>query len=253
MAIKKSLYQLLGVGPDVSPENLKAAYDAHLARFADATTPEDLSTKAILRDAFEILSDPLRRTQYDARLREERIRALSSGGEDERPRPANARPRIEIPDPDPVRSHANLLYGLAALVIACAVGIWVYFDHAHKLAAQRIEEARIAAADAKREDEERRREESLQWAKERIDADRQAAEERRRQVDFERANRQSDYEQRAQSQMAANAARRDQDEKRRAEYQRQREEQEALMRSRQQLERDRRYLQELERNRGQKF
>ena len=91
MAFKKSLYQILEIRSDATAEALKEAYEARLARLADAVSAEDLSTRSMLRDAFEILGDPLRRKQYDERLREELIRALSSGMDEERPRGARQR------------------------------------------------------------------------------------------------------------------------------------------------------------------
>src|SRR3954468_20758035 len=101
MALKKSLYQLLAVSPDASADAIKAAYDAHAERLANAITIEDRSHHAILRDAADILIDPARRKHYDETLREERIRALSSGMDEPRPRPANAR----VEDANPGESN----------------------------------------------------------------------------------------------------------------------------------------------------
>jgi len=253
MATKKSLYQLLQVSPDASPDTLKAAYDAHVAKIAGAASAEDLSNRAILRDAFEILSDPMRRKQYDERLREERVRSLASGMEGERPRPANARMTDETPDGPDRSPMEKLMYGMAALVVAGAAGGWVYSDHTRKVAAQRLEAEKLATEARKLEAEERARAEYLKLQNDQLEATRQGMEERQRQAEVERTKRQLAHDQQVQSQQAAMEERRKQAELRNAEYQRQREEQESLRRSQMQLERDRRYLNELERNRGQKF
>jgi len=253
MATKRSLYQLLQVVPTASPEELKAAYDAHAARLADAVSAEDLSNRALLREAFEMLSDPVRRKQYDAQLREERVRSLASGMEGERPRPANARMQVEAPEPSDRSPMEKLMYGVAAVVIAGAAGGWVYSDHTRKVAAQRLEAERIAAESRKLEAEERARAETVKLQYDRLEANRQSIEERQRQYEIERVKRQLAHDQQVQSQQAAMEERRKNEAMRNAEYQRQREEQENLRRSQMQLERDRRYLNELELNRGQKF
>ena len=64
-------YQILGVPFGASPEEIKAAYSAWLARLkqqmsgGEAPAPDFLDT---LRHAYKVLSDPLARQQYDAGL-----------------------------------------------------------------------------------------------------------------------------------------------------------------------------------------
>ena len=173
--------------------------------------------------------------------------------EGERPRPANARMTDETPDGPDRSPMEKLMYGMAALVVAGAAGGWVYSDHTRKVAAQRLEAEKLATEARKLEAEERARAEYLKLQNDQLEATRQGMEERQRQAEVERTKRQLAHDQQVQSQQAAMEERRKQAELRNAEYQRQREEQESLRRSQMQLERDRRYLNELERNRGQKF
>ena len=255
MAFKKSLYQILEIRSDATAEALKEAYEARLARLADAVSAEDLSTRSMLRDAFEILGDPLRRKQYDERLREELIRALSSGMDEERPRPANARSNSDVQpfDPVPVRHNWHVMYGTAALIIACVTGAWVYFDHTRQVAAQRIAAEKFAAEERRLEQEARRRDEMANWSKDRAEANRQASEYRQRQAEIDRSSQQYSSEKQRQAYQAAAEEQKKQAQRRNAELQLQREEQENLRRSQAQLERERRYLKELESNRGMKF
>jgi hypothetical protein len=252
MAPRKSLYQLLEVSADAGPEVVKAAYEARTAQLAGSPTIDAKNDRAILAGAFEVLADPARRKQYDEWLREERRRALTSGGTDEeRPRPANAsamqsgsRTGLDM---------TQVMFGLAALVLACGAGAWVYFDHVHKVAAQRLEAERIALEAKKREEDAAHRSSLTDWAKDRADAAREAAEARQLQMASERARQQLQREQQRANQLMGNEERNRLLAQQRAEQQRQREEQESLRRSQQQLQREKRYLQELENNRTMKF
>jgi signal peptidase I len=59
------LYQLLGVTPESSEDEIRAAYYRRL-RFDQPLTDEETSSARDLREAYEILSDPDRRETYDA-------------------------------------------------------------------------------------------------------------------------------------------------------------------------------------------
>lgn len=65
--MKKTLYQLLGVQADASPEEIASAYKAAGERLAEAGN-DDRNQKIILREAFQVLSHPQRRAAYDASL-----------------------------------------------------------------------------------------------------------------------------------------------------------------------------------------
>jgi len=253
VAGKRSLYQALGVREDATAEAIEAAYKERAAGLADAVTAEDLNSRTIAREAYEVLREPVRRKSYDERLRDERIRALSSGMEEDRKRPANAGASLESIETSPKHGHAQLMYGSSALILACVVGLWVYFDHTHKIAAQRLEAERVAAEAKRLEDEARRREEMVNWSKDRSEASREVSAYRQRQAEIERSRNLSVNEAQRQAMQAAAEDRRKQAELRSAELQRQREEQENLRRAQIQLERERRYLRELEQNRPHKF
>jgi signal peptidase I len=59
------LYALLGVAPGATDEEIRSAYHRRL-RFDDVETAEGNQRMQELRDAYEVLSDPDRRRDYDA-------------------------------------------------------------------------------------------------------------------------------------------------------------------------------------------
>jgi len=59
------LYSVLGVMPDASPDEIREAYYRGL-RFDDLGTPEANERSRDLREAYHVLSDPVRRQSYDA-------------------------------------------------------------------------------------------------------------------------------------------------------------------------------------------
>jgi S1-C subfamily serine protease len=65
--MKRTLYEVLGVGPEASAEEIAAAYRKRLTEL-EATPSQDQSAMALARDAHDILSDTYLRTNYDASL-----------------------------------------------------------------------------------------------------------------------------------------------------------------------------------------
>jgi curved DNA-binding protein CbpA len=246
---KRTLYQTLQVSPAAEPEVIKAAYEARFAALKESVAPEVAAERTILREAYELLCDPVRRKLYDTKLKEERLRALSSGGEEEpRPRPANARSSLAA-EPS-AHSHVSWMAGISLLVAVGVGGTWVWLDHKRKVEAQRLEAERQAEDARLKEERARLQRETVDWIKDRTDATMEAQEQRRQEIMRQNDNRRLEYDrQRAAQQEQMEEQRRRQAEQR-ATYEEQRREQENLRRSQQQLERDRRYLQELERNRG---
>jgi signal peptidase I len=59
------LYSLLGVTPQSSEDEIRAAYYRHL-HFGQPVTDDEAAHARELREAYEILSDPYRRQSYDA-------------------------------------------------------------------------------------------------------------------------------------------------------------------------------------------
>jgi curved DNA-binding protein CbpA len=245
---KRTLYQALQVSPAAEPEVIKAAYEARFAALKESSAPEVAAERTILREAYELLCDPVRRKLYDVKLKEERLRALSSGGEEEpRPRPANAR-ASRTAEPG-ANSHIGWMAGISLLLAVSIGGTWVWLDHKHKVEAQRLEAERQVEDARLKEERARLQRETVDWAKGRADATREAAEQRRQEIMRQSDNRRLEYDRQRISQQEQMEERRRQQAEQRANYEEQRREQENLRRSQQQLERDRRYLQELERNR----
>ncbi len=65
---KKTLYELLGVAPDATPDAIKTAYDA-----AAADTGLDPGQRVALKEAASVLSSPRRRAVYDSSLRQRQL------------------------------------------------------------------------------------------------------------------------------------------------------------------------------------
>lgn len=123
---KKTLYQVLHVNTTAAPEVIKAAYEARMAALKDNAAPEVAAERIFIREAYELLADPVRKKLYDEKLREQ-FRSLSGGGmEEARPRPANA--RLEhVAEPSPGFSRSWI--GSIALLLAVGViGAWVWLD-----------------------------------------------------------------------------------------------------------------------------
>ena len=78
---KKTLYQILGVARDASPEDIGLAHEMRMSDLENRTPP-DPSTLALVQQAFEILSNPKRRAAYDSQLltASEKAAAEQQGG-----------------------------------------------------------------------------------------------------------------------------------------------------------------------------
>lgn len=64
---KRNLYEILGVPTDANEIDIGLAYEKRTAEMERAVPP-DPSTEALLRQAYEVLSNPKRRAAYDASL-----------------------------------------------------------------------------------------------------------------------------------------------------------------------------------------
>ncbi len=245
---KKTLYQVLQVSATAEPDVIKAAAEARLAALKDGAAPELAAERIIVREAYELLGDPVRRKHYDDKLREERFRALSSGGvEESRPRPANA--RAERGAESSSGFSPSWIGGIALLLAVGIGGGWVWLDHKRKLESQRLEAERLAEETRQKEEQSRLTRETVDWAKDRIDTDRRTTDQRRQDLMRERESRQANYEAQRQEQMQMQETRRKEAEERRAQYEERRAEAEDRRRAQAQVEADRRALQQLERDR----
>ncbi|HFD15517.1 MAG TPA: hypothetical protein ENJ38_04335 [Rhodospirillales bacterium] len=88
----RDYYAILGVDPTASPEEIKAAYRERAKRFhPDRAGPgADPARFRLLREAYNVLADPLERAAYDARRRARKRREgrPEAGGGGRRRRPA---------------------------------------------------------------------------------------------------------------------------------------------------------------------
>jgi curved DNA-binding protein CbpA len=249
MAAKKTLYEVLQVARNASPEIIKSAFDTRMHALAGSAAPEVLAERTLLQDAHAILSDPVRRKLYDEKLREQALRAAASGGDALAPRKSTVFAGPAESEETPQSSPVGLMIGIAVLGAVAVGGTWTYLNHSQAKEALRIEEMRRAEQARLAEEQAQRAREQAEWQKaqaekrqEELQWQKQEQERRRDAIYFQQQNRQ---QQMVEHQKAA--------EEQRAKYEQQRAEQESLRRSQMELERQRRYLQELERNRNMNF
>src|SRR4029453_5553573 len=80
-----TFYEVLGVSRDAKITDVTRAYNRHQREVTRDNSPPDLNPEALLREAFQTLSDPGRRERYDASLvapdrrRRSRMRAVWIG------------------------------------------------------------------------------------------------------------------------------------------------------------------------------
>jgi curved DNA-binding protein CbpA len=247
MAIKRTLYQILQVTPDADATLVRAAFEARLKKLEGSTTVEDAAERTLLREAYEVLSDPVRRKLYDERLLEELRAARSGGGSQVQPKPRA--PWIREAWEESSSSAFRWMAGIALLVVAGTLSGWVYLDHARKVRDRDLEAARRAEESRLRRELVERRVETSNWAKDRADLQRRIAEDRYRE--YERQRDRAAAERQRQVELAEQ--RKYEAEERRAEQERQRKEAEIMRRAREDLERDKRLLQQLEREHPRRF
>jgi len=248
MAVKKTLYEVLQVARNATPEVIKSAFETRISALAGNAAPEALAERTLLQEAHAILSDPVRRKLYDDKLREQALRAAGSGGDALAKRSTVFAAPAESDDA-PQSSPLGWMMGIAVLGAVAVGGTWTYLNHTQAREALRLEEVRRAEQVRLQEEAAQRQREQAEWAKaqaekrqEEMQWQKQEAERRRDAVYFQQQNRQ---QQMAERQRAMD--------EQRAKYEQQRTEQENLRRSQMELERQRRYLQELERSRNMNF
>jgi S1-C subfamily serine protease len=113
--MKKTLYQILGVKPDASREEIAAAYQAALENLARAPQA-DQNARMFLREAYQVLGNDAQRAAYDASLA--------------RPAAAAARTRAPAVDDEPPGSilealaASGLVKWIVAAVVVAALAAW---------------------------------------------------------------------------------------------------------------------------------
>lgn len=132
----KDYYEILQVSPNAEPEVIASAY-RRLARkyHPDAYAGPDATERMReLNEAYEVLSDPARRAEYDRARGYERQEARRAERETPPgPQGAPAEP-ARTPTAEPARRRPILvvlgLLGLAALGTSLAIGVWIGVDQA---------------------------------------------------------------------------------------------------------------------------
>jgi hypothetical protein len=74
--MKETLYDILGVPRNAKINEIERVYARHRSEMRRETAPPDPRRATLLREAFEVLSDPQKREAYDASLRRERAKLL---------------------------------------------------------------------------------------------------------------------------------------------------------------------------------
>lgn len=104
---KKTLYELLGVAPDATPDAIKAAYDT-----AAAAPGLDPGQQVALKEAASVLSSARRRALYDSSLRQREL-------------PAEIVVIEEADDDAAPAGHGKKPWLLLGLVVLILVGWWM--------------------------------------------------------------------------------------------------------------------------------
>lgn len=118
--MKKTLYDLLRVPRDASDEEIKEAYAKQIARLQSETSSTDATDhNKFYKDAYDILSNPVRRKQYDESLADK------------------AAPQVIF-----VEESRGLDLKLIALIgILILGGGWFYLDHSREMERLKVERA----------------------------------------------------------------------------------------------------------------
>lgn len=218
----KSLYAILRVHPQATPEQVDAAYRQLIGQFEPGGHPADEDARGRLvaiREAYHVLSDPAARQMYDQKLA-----ASISGAKSAMARPATL-----------AAEYAEPKHSLPLLKIALAGGIalgglLIYTHHAKEQERQRLEAAQAIVDKAlELEKQKQAMAETEQAARLERQQERDAAAlEARNRYESQRAVREADSR-------AQQMAREEEYRRRQEAYDRQRQENQAEARRRQEL------------------
>jgi hypothetical protein len=109
--MKQTLYDILGVSREASPEEIAVAYQARLVGLEDA---QDLTALNLVREAHQLLSNATRRSAYDASLAARAAREAAA---------ARGEPEGEDDEEAPAFEWRRWALGAGAAVVIAA-GIW---------------------------------------------------------------------------------------------------------------------------------
>ncbi len=111
--MKQTLYDILGVSREASAEEIAAAYQARLAEL-EAASSQDPTALTLVREAQQMLSNPTRRSAYDASLAARAAREAAV---------ARGEPEEDEPEEAPATDWRRWALGLAAVAVIAA-GVW---------------------------------------------------------------------------------------------------------------------------------
>jgi curved DNA-binding protein CbpA len=227
----RTLYELLEVSSNASPDAIRAAYERLIPKL-DPDRPENVSKPDAriqhdaVKDAFLTLSNPAKRAQYDKTLA------------------ARSQPAFQhVEVIEPFWTLPKLI--VVALVVVVGGG---YYYSAKKTEAKLAAEKAIATAKAK-EAEEKAKAEAAQARLEAQAAQQQRAMDERQRREHEAALRQFRTEQSANLRTEVAREQRERSERLRAESQQKRDESQATAAARQQAAREKAELCRMERER----
>lgn len=120
MTAERGLYETLGVRPDASAAEIRAAYRALARRHHPDRAPADAAAMAAINEAYRVLGEPSRRAVYDASVR---------GGSAVPPRARQAPASTASPRPAPLPPArypwrlviAMFLLGTAIVLVGAAL------------------------------------------------------------------------------------------------------------------------------------
>ena len=121
-APKQNLYQILGIDHDANELDIGLAYQRRNYEL-DRDGKTDDNSVALIRQAFEVLSDPKRRAAYDATLTTQREKAAAA-------LQAQAPDLVLDGGEEEAEEKKNLLLPIAAAVAIVAVGLYFVFKPA---------------------------------------------------------------------------------------------------------------------------
>jgi len=162
----KTLYTILEVAPNASPDTVAAAYQAVKGRLAQQSGPLADTRRIAIEEAYKTLSDPLQRARYDQVLA---AKASPARG-------VAMTPAADFGEPKPWYLSPLAMIGFAVVVVLAAL---FYYKHE-----QRVEYERIAKIEQERREAEVEAKTKADEAKaEREDAERAARAEAGRRYD----------------------------------------------------------------------
>lgn len=234
----KSLYSILGVSADATPPQIEAAYAESLAQFKnDSALPhkEDQRIRFVaIKEAYSVLSDPLKRQLYNQKLFAPETLTRRTGAKD----------ASDFDD-----SGSSGIKKLLVIGVFAIGGMVLYSNHVSEIENLRIQhehEVQMKAVQVMEDAQQQAASvsDSLLERQKQLDT---LAQERQRKVDLEQFNRESEMRRQQNLREEDMKSRREMSEKRQAEWEsenkRRREADEALRR----VQRDKAELQRLER------